>query len=98
MTLVTRILPFVLYIALSVYCIADALQHPDHEPHGLPKWAWVLIVLFFPYVGAGAWLILKFYRGSGGSRKSEPLAPDDDPEYLSWLRDQERRRRRGQES
>ena len=91
-----RVLPFILYVALSVYCIADAVQHPQEEPYGLPRWAWVLIILFFPYIGAGVWLYLKFSRPTPqGPRQRGPVAPDDDPEYLSWLRDQERRRKRG---
>ena len=93
MTTVIRLLPFVLYVALAAYCISDALQHPDQHPHSLPKWAWVLIILLFPYIGAAAWLFLKFSNGGGSRRQPEPLAPDDDPEYLAWLRDQERRRR-----
>lgn len=90
-----RLLLFVLPIALAVYCIADAVQHPEEQPYGLPRWAWVLIILFFPYIGAGVWLFLKFSRPSpGGPQQRGPIAPDDDPEYLAWLRDQERRRRR----
>lgn len=88
-----RALLFIGYIALSAYSIADALQHPDENPHGLPRWAWVLMILLFPYIGAGAWMYLKFSRGSGPQRRREPIAPDDDPEYLQWLSDQERRRR-----
>ena len=94
-----RALPFILYVALAAYCIADSLQHPDDQPHGLPKWAWVLIILLFPYIGAAAWLYLKFSKGFGGARPQPkgPVAPDDDPEYLAWLRDQERRRRQRRE-
>ena len=94
----SRLLPFLLYVALSVYCIADAVQHPEPQPYGLPRWAWVLIIIFFPFVGAGAWLYFKFARGTGGGRQRQrgPVAPDDDPEYLAWLRDQERRRRRSE--
>ncbi|WP_152650531.1 PLD nuclease N-terminal domain-containing protein [Demequina aurantiaca] len=91
-----RLLPFVLYVLLVAYCLSDALQRPEDSPYSLPKWAWVLIILLFPYVGAGAWLFLKFSnRGTGGQPKLEPRGkgPDDDPDYLSWLREQERRRK-----
>lgn len=95
-----RVLLFVAYIAITVYCIADAIQHPEENPHGLPRWAWVIIILLFPYLGAGTWLVLKFAKGGGPARPAPPgpVAPDDDPQYLMWLREQERRRRQGGES
>jgi len=94
-----RLLPVILYVALSVYCIADAVQRPEPEPYGLPRWAWVLIIIFFPFIGAGVWLYFKFTRPDGGGRQQppEPRAPDDDPEYLAWLRDQAKRRRKSDE-
>ncbi|WNM24193.1 PLD nuclease N-terminal domain-containing protein [Demequina capsici] len=101
-----RALIYLAYIGLVVYCLADAIQHPDSHPYRLPKWAWIVIILVFPLVGAGAWLLLKFTydggqgdgarrdgHGPGGRGTSGPVAPDDDPDYLRWLRDQERRRR-----
>lgn len=90
-----RLLPFILYVALVVYCLTDVLQRPEDSPYSLPKWAWVLIILIVPYVGAGAWLVLKFSNGTSGPTKPEPrgMGPDDDPDYLMWLREQERRRK-----
>lgn len=86
------------YVALVAWCITDALQHPDESPYGIPRIGWVIIILLFPYIGAAAWLILKFRsRPAGPARPRRPVAPDDDPEYLNWLRDQERRRRRGEQ-
>jgi hypothetical protein len=91
-----RVVLFTLYIAVVVYCISDAVQRPEKQPYGVPRWAWVMIILLFPFLGAGAWLYMKYSRGTGGSRPKPrgPVAPDDDPEYLAWLRDQERRRKR----
>ncbi|WP_084124739.1 PLDc N-terminal domain-containing protein [Demequina sp. NBRC 110054] len=90
-----RIILFLAYIALVVYCLADAIQHPDPEPHRLPRWAWIVIILMFPYIGAGTWLALKFVNAGASQPRTQQgaLAPDDDPEYLVWLREQERRRR-----
>ncbi|MDN4471390.1 PLD nuclease N-terminal domain-containing protein [Demequina zhanjiangensis] len=90
-----RVILFLAYIALVVYCLADAIQHPDSEPYRLPRWAWIVIILLFPYIGAGTWLFLKFVNGGSSARRPAPraVAPDDDPEYLIWLREQERRRR-----
>ncbi|MFN3865803.1 MAG: PLD nuclease N-terminal domain-containing protein [Demequina sp.] len=89
-----RLLLLLLYIAPAVYCVTDAAQHPDKKPFGLAKGAWVLIIILMPVVGAAAWLYLKWAKGTGGRpQRREPRAPDDDPEYLNWLRTQERRRR-----
>lgn len=89
-----RLLLILLYIAPAVYCVADAAQHPEAKPFGLRKWAWILIIVLLPVVGAATWLYLKWAKGSGGKpQRREPRAPDDDPEYLNWLRDQTRHRR-----
>ncbi|MDE0572334.1 PLD nuclease N-terminal domain-containing protein [Demequina sp. B12] len=91
-----RALPFILYVVITAYCVADAVQHPEPSPHGVPKWAWIVIILLFPYIGALVWIILKFTRGTGRSRpQPRPMAPDDDPQYLIWLNEQERRRKLG---
>lgn len=81
------------YVALVVYCIADVRQSENPHPHGLPRWAWVLVLILFPFLGAGAWLVMKNTRGDGQRDYGRQVAPDDDPEYLIWLREQERRRR-----
>jgi hypothetical protein len=83
-----------LYVGPAAYCIADALQHRDREPHGLPKPLWVIIILLFPLVGAGAWIILTVRNRRPSRPNPRPLAPDDDPEYLAWLKEQEKRRKR----
>jgi uncharacterized SAM-binding protein YcdF (DUF218 family) len=90
-----RLLPFIIYVVLVAYSLADMLQRPEDSPYSLPKWAWVLIILLFPYIGAAAWLFLKFTnRNSGPSqREQRGMGPDDDPDYLMWLREQERRRK-----
>jgi hypothetical protein len=84
-----------LYVGPAAYCIADALQHRDQEPYGLPKVAWVVIILLFPFVGAGAWIILTVRSRPERTRGSRDVAPEDDPGYLAWLREQERRRKLG---
>lgn len=94
-----RLILILLYIAPAVYCVTDAVQHPDEKPFGLRKVFWVLIIILAPLLGAAAWLYLKWASGSGGrEQRREPRAPDDDPEYLNWLRTQERRRRQRGES
>ncbi len=83
------------YVGLAAYCISDALQHRDHEPYGLPKILWVFIILLFPYIGAAAWIALKFRSQAPAAPPHNTVGPDDDPDYLIWLREQERRRKLG---
>jgi len=88
------LLLFLFYIALATYCIVDVIQRPEDSPHGLPKVVWILILLFFPVIPALVWLYLRFQEHTRDAPRSRPLSPDDDPEYLRWLAEQERRRRR----
>ncbi len=88
------LIPMVIYLGLTAYVIADVAQHRDEEPYRMPKVLWVLIVLMAPYVGAGAWIIVKWVnRGSRGEERPRYASPDDDPDYLMWLNERERRRR-----
>ncbi len=86
----------VLWIGLAVYSIVDILNQRDDSPFGLPKPLWVIIVVLAPLIGSLVWIALR-WLGRPGARPEPraPLAPDDDPEYLTWLREQERRRDRG---
>jgi len=91
-----RYLPYLAALALSVYCIVDIAQQDDARPYRLPKWAWILIVLV-PFLGAAVWFFMRFvdpFEDSPDRRRGGPVAPDDDMDYLRWLEQQERRRKR----
>ena len=89
-----RLLLPLFYIALTVYALADIVQQPSENPHHLPKVGWILLVVFMPYIGAGAWLLVKYLDGpQRRPLPPTPLAPDDDPAYRVWLNEQERRRK-----
>ena len=89
-------------LGLIVYALADLAGARKGETGGLPKWLWVVIILVVPVVGALAWIMVRRTDGttppvrddrtSTGPRRSGPVAPDDDPDFL-WRLDQERRRR-----
>ncbi|MGW8553467.1 PLD nuclease N-terminal domain-containing protein [Streptomyces tubercidicus] len=100
-----RYLPFLLVLALWIYAFIDCLNTPESQVRGLPKGAWVLIVLLFGevLVGPVAWLVAGKQRRAvtgGGSapsewrrnRRTKFVAPDDNPEFLRSL-DQESRQR-----
>lgn len=82
-----------LYVVLVAYCVTDVRNHPDRQPFGLHKFAWILLIVLLPYLGAAAWIIVKLRAGGTGPRPTGPGAPDDDPEYLNWVAQQQRRRR-----
>jgi len=91
------LLPMLLYIGLTAYALADIIQQREDEPFRLHRVLWILIVVFLPWVGAIVWLLVRYTSGGSSSgydsRQRQPmLAPDDDPDYLIWLREQERRR------
>lgn len=94
-----RYLPFLLVLALWIYAFIDCLNTPEEEVRHLPKVVWVIIVLLFGEVLVGpiAWLAAGKNRQArpGGSapsqwnreRRGEWVAPDDNPEFLTSLRE-----------
>jgi hypothetical protein len=82
-----------------VFALISCLSAEDGEVRALPRWAWVVIILFFPLLGSiayfGAGRPLKTgprsgaWRPGGGfpeaERPKRPIAPDDDPEFLRQL-------------
>nr|WSX50452.1 PLD nuclease N-terminal domain-containing protein [Streptomyces sp. NBC_00974] len=87
-----RYLPFLLIIALTIYAFIDCLNTPEEEVKHLPKVVWVLIILLFSIVGPIVWLFAGKKRtagvgGAGGrARRTQWVAPDDNPEFLKSLR------------
>jgi hypothetical protein len=65
-----------------VYCLVDAIRTPEDEVRNLPKTVWLLIVLFFPFVGSIAWLVAgrpkKVPRTGGGYPRSSSQFPEYD--------------------
>ena len=45
-----RTLPFLISLALTVYCLIDAIQTDEIVMRNLPKMAWVFIILLFPVI------------------------------------------------
>ncbi|MFJ9901839.1 PLD nuclease N-terminal domain-containing protein [Streptomyces sp. NPDC101152] len=89
-----RYLPFLLVLALWIYAFVDCLNTPEEEVRGLPKVAWVIVILLFGevLVGPVAWLIAGRAR-TAGVRSAGPaasrrwVAPDDNPDFLKSLDD-----------
>ena len=86
-----RVLFVLIWLALSVYAIADwARTHPEEMPARLPRMAWlVILVATVPLLSLGslAWVVMRAVA-------APPVAPDDDPEFLFRLsRDIQRERK-----
>lgn len=52
-----RVLPFLIELALLVYCLIDAIQSPEGEIRNLPKFGWIILIVILPLVGSIAWLV-----------------------------------------
>ena len=86
------LVPALLVLAFTIYCVVDVIRSEQHDVRGLPKPLWVVLVLLFPLAGGAAWFIAGRPRGSrppGTDRLTRPrprvLGPDDDPDFLRTI-------------
>ena len=94
-----RYLPYLIEIALLVYCLIDCIQ--TDVPRNLSKTTWVFVIILLPVVGGIAWLVAG--RPERGQARNVPwpstqtagfpecerprrTSPDDDPEFLAGMR------------
>jgi MFS family permease len=56
-----------LVFLLWLFCVLDVITRRA-EPRHLPRWAWLVLVLFFPLVGSLAWLLAGRPRPTGTPR------------------------------
>lgn len=91
-----RVLIIVLPIALAIYALVDLVQTEEDDVQGMPKIAWVGVIVVLGVVGPLAWILagkksrrilprlLPPQPGTAGHGR--PVAPDDDPDFLRGLR------------
>lgn len=87
-----RVLLFLIaaVIILTIVAVVDCALTTKTRVRGIPKWAWLLIVVVIPFFGAVLWFVL----GRGKGKDASPLAtPDDDPTFLRGLDADERLRK-----
>ncbi|MCK1796605.1 PLD nuclease N-terminal domain-containing protein [Streptomyces sp. XM4193] len=88
-----KYLPFLLVLAVWIYAFIDCLNTPEKEVRKLPKVMWVIIVLLFGQVLIGpiAWFAVgrprKTAYGSTKANERRWVAPDDNPDFLKSLRE-----------
>jgi hypothetical protein len=85
-----------LTLLLLSYSLVDVIATDSQLIRNLPKLAWLVVVIFVPFVGPVTWILLgrpkgaALFPGTTGIAPSpkearRPLAPDDDPDFLRRL-------------
>jgi hypothetical protein len=82
------------FVVLWIWCVADVVTADTARLGRLPKAGWVALVLLLPVVGMAAWLLLGRRTARIPVRRRPSGAPDDDPDFLSRLAEEIRRRNR----
>lgn len=73
-------------LALMIFSIIDCSRTSENNIRSLPKWAWLVIIIFVPAIGSIAWIIAGRPKGNGrGRRKRKIVPPDDNPDFLGKL-------------
>ena len=79
-----------LLIALWIYCILDVIATDEVLMRGLPKMAWLIIVVILPDIGSIAWLALgrPVFAGwrpgdTTGRRTRRVVGPEDRDDFPS---------------
>ena len=67
--------------ALWVYCLVSVISTSEDRARHLPKIAWILIVLFFPFVGSVAWLLAGRPKSKATPRSRHERAAPEFTEY-----------------
>lgn len=77
-----RLLFFLVPLVLCVFCVIDAITSRDDEVRHLSKVWWILLILFFPFVGSIAWLAagrpVRAPRRAGPYERSAGAFPEYD--------------------
>ncbi len=79
---------FVAALAIWLYGLIDCARSDQDSQRNLPKWAWLVIIIFLGSPGAIAWLLIGRTKGIGQPtrlRTKKVLPPDDNPEFLKHL-------------
>ena len=80
-----RILLILVVVGLMAYALTDVWGAEEDERGGLPRWLWVILIVFLPLLGAISWIVVRVTSrrnnagpagpGRGGSRPTPPPRP-----------------------
>ncbi len=77
-----RLLFFLVPLVLAVYCLIEAISSRDDEVRNLSRVWWIILILFFPFVGSIAWLAagrpVRAPRRLGSHERSASAFPEYD--------------------
>jgi Phospholipase_D-nuclease N-terminal len=87
-----KALVIIVPVVLAIYCLVQVAQARADLVRTLPRWAWAVLIVLFPLLGAVGWLLLGRPRRPGPTRptRGRIVAPDDDPDFLRRIRDRRR--------
>lgn len=88
-----------------IYCIFDVISTDESLCRNMPKFVWLLVVIFLPTIGSVAWLILGRPQKAGlapGNTsyrrpRAAPRGPEDSREFMSGIDDRSKELRRWEE-
>lgn len=82
-----RFLLFIVPIIFTIYTLVDCAGTDTSEIRNLPKWGWLLIIIFVGLIGSiGYWIAGRPRRlGNSGGGYRRTLPPDDNPDFLRNL-------------
>ncbi|MEO3767071.1 PLD nuclease N-terminal domain-containing protein [Streptomyces sp. B5E4] len=95
-----RYLPLMILLGVVIYALIDCATTKKEDAKHLPKIAWLILIVLFPLLGSIGWLLAGRNRrrpagggsggggGAGGGRRTTWVAPDDNPEFLKKLGDE----------
>jgi hypothetical protein len=88
-----------LHVSLIVIALVDCLSADQKTVRGLPRGAWIFLILLTSPIGALAWFVAgqpapavrsrhgRVLRPAGSDRRraAGPIGPDDDPAFIASL-------------
>ncbi len=79
-----RALLILLPLVLTLFTFVDCAMRDDSQIKKIPKWGWLLVILFLQPIGGIVYLAIgrvrKLRRPKPGKKRILP--PDDDPDFL----------------
>lgn len=80
------VIAVIITLALMIFSIIDCSRTSEAQIRSLPKWAWLVIIIFVPAIGSIAWIVAGRPKGNGRrGRKRKIIPPDDNPDFLGKL-------------
>jgi len=76
-------------VILDVFALIDLAFFDGKRIRTFNKPIWAIIVIVVPIIGALLWFLIGRGRGIGRRPARAPVAPDDDPEFLRRIREEQ---------